>query len=264
MPFAPPSALAAIALTEEPAFLQIPAFPKEPGVQQAVVGYPYTDHFFDIARKQSSKTRQVITSNTVDFFEDFAKNYRNDLPSESVTYGNEWDLYSATMAETSARVRRSVEKLRPAELMATLVALEKPAFLSGREKARDLAFTDLGLYWEHDWTADGPVSRARRAAWQELLASEIENYVNPLYADSASRLGYLIQKPEKANRFFVCNPLGETRDRFCRLRVFRLRQHSRPRRNGKQNRAAPIRDAKRRALFAYLGERRAVGGLQNL
>ncbi len=192
-----------------------PGVPKEPGVQQGIIGYPYTDHFFDIARKQSSKTRQVITSNTVDFFDDFAKNYAGDLPSESVTYGNEWDLYSASMAETSARVRRSVEKLRSAELLATLVSLEKPAFLQGREKARDLAFTDLGLYWEHDWTADGPVSRARRAAWQEVLASEIENYVNPLYADSASRLGYLIQKPEKTNRFYVCNPLGQTRADFA-------------------------------------------------
>ena len=112
------------------------------------------------------------------------KAIRGGLPDENVTYGNEWDLYSASMAETSSRVRRAVGKLRAAELMSTMVSLERPAFLQGREKARDQAFEDLGLYREHDWTADGPVSRARRAAWQDLLSSEIEYYVNPLHADA--------------------------------------------------------------------------------
>ena len=193
-----------------------PGIPKEPGVQQGVIGFPYTDHFHVIAKKQSTKSRQVIVSNTTDFFEDFEKRYGSGLPAESVTYGNEWDLYSASMAETSARVRRSVEKLRAAELMSTLVSLQKPNFLKGRDKARDLAFTALGLYWEHDWTADGPVSRAARAAWQDLLAGQIEYYVNPLHADAAARLGYLIQKPvADSRRFFVLNCLGSARTDFA-------------------------------------------------
>jgi alpha-mannosidase len=189
-----------------------PGIPKVPGMQQGVIGWPRTDHFHDIAQRQSNDRRQVIVSGVNDFFADFATNYAANLPVENVTYGNEWDLYSASMSETSARVKRSVEKLRAAELMAALVSLKKPAFLNGREQARDLAFTDLGLYWEHDWTADGPVSRAHRAAWQELLASEIEYYVNSLHADAATQLGALIQKPDaKAQRFFVCNPLGWSR-----------------------------------------------------
>ena len=69
-------------------------------------------------------------------------------------------LYSASMSETSARVKRAVEKLRAAEAMAALVSLQRTNFMHGREAARDVAFNDLGLYWEHDWTADGPVSRA--------------------------------------------------------------------------------------------------------
>ena len=186
-----------------------PGIPKEAGMQQGVPGFPYTEHFHLTAQKQSNDKRQVFVSNETDFFEDFEKTHGRTLPSETVTYGNEWDLYSASMAETSARVRRSVEKLRAGELMATLVSLKKPAFLRGREAARDLAFTDLGLYWEHDWTADGPVSRAHRATWQDLLASEIEYYANSLQADAATQLGALIQNPEsKAQRFFVLNPLG--------------------------------------------------------
>lgn len=193
-----------------------PGIPKQPGMQQGVIGFPYTDHFHVIAQAHSNDKRQVFVSNMEDFFDDFAKTHGAALPTESVTYGNEWDLYSATMAETSARVRRLVEKLRAAELMATLVSLKKPAFLRGREMARDLAFTDLGLYWEHDWTADGPVSRESRAAWQELLASEIEYYGNSLHADGATQLGALIQKPDpKAQRFYALNPLGWTRSDYA-------------------------------------------------
>ncbi|MCX6904948.1 MAG: glycoside hydrolase, partial [Verrucomicrobia bacterium] len=189
-----------------------PGIPKDSGMQQGVPGFPHTEHFHLIAQKQSNDKRQIFVSNETDFFEDFERTHGSTLPTESVTYGNEWGLYAASMAETSARVRRSVEKLRAAELMATLVSLKKPAFLRGRAAARDLAFTDLGLFWDHDWTADGPVSRAHRAAWAELLAGEIEYYVNSLHADAATQLGALIQKPDaKAPRFFVLNPLGWTR-----------------------------------------------------
>ena len=197
------------ALAEKTGVPGDPGVPKEPGLNQNIPGWPQTEHFHEIARKESTAERQVIVSNEHDFFADFEKTHGATLPSESVTFGNEWDLYSASMSETSARVKRSVEKLRAAELMAALVSLQRPTFLHGREKERDQAFIDLGLYWEHDWTADGPVSRERRAAWQELLASEIEYYVNSLHADGATRLGGLIQKPdEKAQRFFVLNPLG--------------------------------------------------------
>ena len=178
--------------------------------------YPVTDHFHNVAREHSTAERQVIVSNEEDFFRDFEALYGTQLPTESVTYGNEWELYSASMAETSACVRRSVEKLRPAELMATLVSLKEPAFLRGREAARDLAFIDLGLYWEHDWTADGRVPRALRAAWQERLAGEIQVYVDTLHTDAAQRLGMLIQQPEAtAQRFYVLNPLGWTRTDYA-------------------------------------------------
>ncbi len=158
----------------------------------------------------------MIASNEVDFFRDFELHHGDQLPTISVTHGNEWELYSASMAETSARVRRSVEKLRPAELAATLVSLKEPAFLQDREPARDLAFTNLGLYWEHDWTADGPVARPVRAAWQERLAAEIEAYVDSLHSDAAERLGSLIQRAEgKGQRFYVLNPLSWARTDYA-------------------------------------------------
>ncbi len=199
------------ALAEKTGVPGDPGIAAEPGVSH-VPAWPATEHFHNIARQESNAKRQVISSNEQDFFEDFEKTHGAALPTERVTYGNEWDLYSASMSETSARVKRSVEKLRAAELMAALVSLQRPRFMHGREREREQAFMDLGLYWEHDWTADGPVSRERRAAWQELLAGEIEYHVNGLHADGAIRLGGLIQKPNpKALRFFVLNPLGWAR-----------------------------------------------------
>ena len=189
------------------------ALDRKTGVPYAAnpASYPQVDHFHAIAQAQSNAQRQVITSNELDFFTDFETTYGANLPSEAVSYGNEWELYCASMAETSARVKRAVEKLRAAEAMTTLVSLKQPAFMIGRETARDLAFMDLGLYWEHDWTADGPVARATRAAFQEQMATEIESYVNPLHTDAATQLGGLIQKTGSNTRFFVFNPLGWTR-----------------------------------------------------
>jgi alpha-mannosidase len=187
-----------------------PEIPAAPALQKVPSG-PFVDHFHLLAQKLSNTQRQVIVSNEVDYFTDIEKTHGANLPSRSVTFGNEWDLYSASMAETSARVKRAVEKLRSAELLATLVSLKYPRFMDNHRTARDSAFTDLGLYWEHNWTADGPVTRGQRAAWQDKLAANIEYYVNSIYAEGIVRLGGLIPKPEAANRIFVLNPLGWTR-----------------------------------------------------
>jgi alpha-mannosidase len=170
--------------------------------------YPLTDHFHRIAQTLSTPERKVIVSNEQDFFEDFETTHGPSLNSVAVTYGNEWDLYSASMSETSARVKRAVENLRSAELLASLVSLKYPPFMTDHQAARDRAFLALGLYWEHNWTADGPISRSQRAAWQEQRVGEIESFVNALYGEGIRRLGGLIQRPAEANRFFVLNPLG--------------------------------------------------------
>lgn len=172
--------------------------------------YPLVEHFHVVARAESTPERQVIVSNQEDFFRDFARQHGAQLPTESVTYGNEWDLYSASMAETSAWVRRAVEQLRTAESLATIVSLREPAAFRELAAARDQAFMDLGLYWEHDWTSDGPVSRGARAAWQEALAGRVANYVASLQREAAARLSSLIPRAVRP-RFYVFNPLGWTR-----------------------------------------------------
>jgi alpha-mannosidase len=171
----------------------------------------FTDEFPRVARETSVGNRRVICSNEEDFFQDFEASHGPSLPSLSVTYGNEWDLYCASMAEVSARIKRSVEKLRNAEAMATLVSLQNSGFMNGRQTQRDQAWMNLGLYWEHDWTADGPVGREARAAWQRRITGEVESYVDTLHSDAATTLGGLIRKSGGNERFYVFNSLSWTR-----------------------------------------------------
>lgn len=201
-------------LARKPGCEPPPEIPAVPGLQK-VPSTPRSDHFHEIAQKLTTPERQFFVSNELDFFGDFERTHGANLPAQSLTYGNEWDLYSASMSETSARVKRAVEKLRSAELLATLVSLKYPAFMGNHETARDEAFTDLGLYWEHDWTADGPVTRGQRAAWQNKLAANIDYYVDSIHAEGLLRLGGMIPRPGKtSNRFFVLNPLGWARSEF--------------------------------------------------
>ena len=163
-------------------------------------------------KANSDPDRTCIVSNSTDFFQEFDQLYGAVIPTISAGFGNEWDLSPASLAEVSARVKRSVERLRSAEALATLVSLENPSFLAGREAARDRAFLNLGLYFEHDFENGGPgVPGAVRIAWQRQVATEIEQYVNTLYTDAVSALGAMIQKTGTEARFFVFNPLSWVR-----------------------------------------------------
>ncbi len=172
-----------------------------------------TDQFVTMAAEMSDATRQVIVSNESDFFDDFRETYSvSGLPTQSATFGNEWELYCATLAEISARVKRAVEKLRAAEALATVATLSEPAFMTGRETARDQAFMDLGLFWEHDFGMAGFSSShpwtIARIAWQRRLADEIDAYVDTLHADACTALARQIRASGPNPRFCVFNPLG--------------------------------------------------------
>lgn len=57
-----------------------------------------TDDFVRAAKEMSSPGRRVIVSNEIGFFRDFEACYTADLPTLSCSFGNEWDLYCASMA----------------------------------------------------------------------------------------------------------------------------------------------------------------------
>lgn len=176
--------------------------------------------FVDTVPALNNASRRVRISNQVDFFQRFEQVHGfNTLPAESLSYGNEWDLHCASLAETSSRVKRALARLRPAEALAAIVSRHQPAFMTGRESARDQAFMNLGLYWEHNFGMDdrGPPQVAARIAWQNTLADGIDAYVNQLHADARSALAALIPTPAGVTRFAVVNPLSWSRTDFADL-----------------------------------------------
>jgi alpha-mannosidase len=181
------------------------------------IGYGHDDlatylapEFIQVARNGTTPYRKVRVSVTEDFFKDIEKNYTN-LPSETVTYGNEWDLLSASMNETTAKMRRATEKLRGAEALATIVSLSISDFTNPLTEAKNKAWDSFGYYWEHDWTGDSKVAMEERPAWQINLQQNLSYYVDTLQNLSAKILGQQISQSENP-RFFVFNPLGWERD----------------------------------------------------
>ncbi len=183
----------------------------------AAFGYGHDDletylspEFIQAAKNGTTPTRKVRVSVFEDFFKDIEKNYPN-LPSETVTYGNEWDLLSASMNETTAKMRRATEKLRSAEALASVVGLTNPNFGNELIDLKNTAWNSFASYWEHDWTGDSKVAMEERPAWQIKLQQNLSYYLDTLQNLSAKILGQQISQSENP-RFFVFNPLGWERD----------------------------------------------------
>ena len=174
-----------------------------------------TDVFVQIAKSFTNDNRQVIVSNEIDFFEDFKSVYGEDLPSVSCSFGNEWDLYCASLAEVSATVKRALQKLRIAESMAAIITTIDPNLISINTQERDQAWMNLGLYWEHDWTADGPVGRDAREQWQRELTVQISAYAESLYQQVMQKFGGLVKNNSSGKRFYVFNSLGRQRTDYA-------------------------------------------------
>lgn len=176
-----------------------------------------TNEFVTTAQTKTDSTRLVIVSNEEDFFNDFEANYATQIPTISASFGNEWDLYCAALAEVSASIKRSVENLRSAEALATLVSLNNPTFMDSRITARDQAWMDLGLFWEHNFGMVGPPSglTQERITWQRRLAAEVKSYTDTLRSDAIAAIGGQIQKSGTNTRFFVFNPLNWTRTDYA-------------------------------------------------
>ena len=167
-----------------------------------------TDEFPRVAKAKTDARREVIVSNEIDFFRDMERTYGKELPAFSASFGNEWDVLTASLAEPTASIKRSAEKLRAAEAMATCVTQKRPGFPAGRDDARRTAWMNFGLYYEHDWTADGRISRKDRAAWSRGLARQVAKHVDALHAGAAAALAGMIPSPAGKRRFYAFNPLS--------------------------------------------------------
>ncbi len=174
-----------------------------------------TSEFPVAAQTYSDDTRQCYVSNESDFFQDFLSSYPSStLPSECVTYGNDWDTDCEAMAEPTAQVRMAVEKLRSAEAMATLISTINPSYYTAEDPRRDAAWVALGQYWEHNFGLGGCCTD-NRGYWELNLLDDIQSYVDSLYNLSHDLLGGYIQTEGTNQRFYAFNPLSWERDDYA-------------------------------------------------
>ncbi len=171
-----------------------------------------TDEFVTVAQSASNESRRVIVSNQRDFFEDFEATHGHEIPSVALSFGNEWDLYCAALAEVSSQIKRAVEALRGAEALATIAVRLNPDFMRGREAARDLAWMSLGLYWEHNFGLAGRDDyRDARIAWQRQLAADVTDYVDSLQRDAQDLISRSLPVAADEMSYVIFNPLSWAR-----------------------------------------------------
>ena len=166
--------------------------------------------FPTVAQNRSDATTQCYVSNMKDFFQDFNTTYGASLPSESLSYGNEWDLDCASIAEVTARMRKGIERLRSAEAVATLAARHDPAVWTSMDAAREQAMIAIGLYWEHNFGIGGVADANERATWERGLEASVTSYSTQLLNNALASLGARIPSDGEL-RYVVVNPLGHTR-----------------------------------------------------
>jgi alpha-mannosidase len=175
-----------------------------------------TDQLSAAAQQFTNPTRRVIVSNELDFFRDFETTYGATLPSITETYGDEWEHGCASLAAVSSSMKRSLEKLRSAESMATIVARTNPSFANALDSLRRVAWMSLGIYWEHDFGGGPAVSTDERTAWQKRMEQNFTGYVDQLYSLALANLANQIKKTTSTNQqFFVYNPLSWTRTDYA-------------------------------------------------
>jgi alpha-mannosidase len=167
----------------------------------------YIDFFPERARANSDSDQTVFVSNEIDFFQEIEARYPEFIPTQSLSYGNDWDLLVATMAQVSGDVKRSAAKLRSAEAMASFIAIKDTSFAQDLKEERELAWISLGKYYDHDWTADGPVSSGR-AQFQRDMAHHFISYVDTLFDRSLYALGGMIKTSGSEELIFIFNPLS--------------------------------------------------------
>jgi alpha-mannosidase len=150
----------------------------------------------------------------VDFFTHFENMYGSRLPEVSLSYGNEWDLNLATLAEVSGRLKRSMEKLRTAEALAVIASNGNNQMFENLKSIKEDFLYALGVYNLHGWTADGPIDRHDFATYMRKQQERVTAYVDTLFSVAAGEMGKRVNSGGVDNVVYVFNSLNRERDGY--------------------------------------------------
>jgi len=168
----------------------------------------------------SGTTDRAIVSNGVDFFQAIeASQVAGQLRTLRGGWGNDWDMWPASLAERTSRTRRALTRIRTAEALAAWVHRYDPEFWSSVRETLEHGLFSAWKYFEHGWdvTAGGP-SLQQMQADKELWTQDIEGAVTSAVASAEQRLAALFNTPDQ-QRLAVFNPLGFPRTDVAELPV---------------------------------------------
>ena len=179
-----------------------------------------TTAFTDLAREWNGTHRggdRVVVSNGIDFFE-VLEEHADRLPVLRGGWGNDWDLWPATLSRRTAQMRRAIERLRTAEALSAIAHWRDETFWPPIQERLEAAFIDYFKYFEHSW------GRVTDALFEALIenkkrwARSFDDAVSEAEASAASRVAGLFATPDE-DRVVVFNPLGFARTDFADVPV---------------------------------------------
>jgi alpha-mannosidase len=169
------------------------------------------NYSYDMVWHLDGRTRpgtKLFLSNELDFFKDFEQTYGSKLPSETLAYGNEWDLLPASLTSVSSGIRRSMEKLRTAEAMAAVVVSTNPKVFDDLKPLKEKFLYGISVISAHGWTIDGPTTKRQFADWAKLQQKNIAAYVDALHQRAAESMAKITPTNAGKTQIFVFNSLA--------------------------------------------------------
>ena len=163
--------------------------------------------FVDVAQQWNDNHAQdkVIVSNGIDYFEEL-EDSRDQLPILRGGWGNDWDLWPAALAESTATTRRAMEQLRTAEAVAVLAQWSDKEFWEPVRETLEEGFNSYFKYFEHNWDTSGiPLQGLldNRLLWSDTFKAS----VTTAQEEASSAVSSLFATPDE-DRFVVFNPLS--------------------------------------------------------
>ena len=163
---------------------------------------------------------RALVSNGIDFFRALeASGEAATLDTLRGGWGNDWDMWAASLAERTSRVRRALERLRTAEALAVFAELHAPGFWPPVRDSLELGLVSAWKYFEHSWNVigDGPTLPQMKAD-KEAWAQGVESAVSGAIDSADSTVAGLFDTPNQ-DRVAVFNTLGFDRTDVAEIEV---------------------------------------------
>ena len=156
---------------------------------------------------------QVIVSNEIDYFQDLESNYASSLGTIRGGWGTDWELWSQTLSERTAKTKRAFEQLHGAEALAALVhRFDGGTLWSTSQSSLATALIGYWKYIEHAWS--NPPDMTTYLATKGTQATTWANAVSTVESNSGSALAGYFNTPNE-DRFVVFNPLAFQRTDYA-------------------------------------------------